>query len=132
MDRFVRFHEATAPPDRRDVKVSRTSPKVARRSDPSAGFREGIGEIQVHNRTGEDTVVPLTIKRARGFTLRKATLAPQGDATLGGLGADLNIVDLTFPNGRRPQMRLGPFVMVQTETAAEKTADRYEVTLKPK
>ena len=45
-----------------------------------------IGEIQVHNRTGEDTVVLLTTKRARGFALRKATLAPQGDVTLGGLG----------------------------------------------
>jgi hypothetical protein len=57
MGRFVGFDEATAPPNRRDVKVSRTAPKVALRSNPSAGFREGIGEIQVHNRTGEDTVV---------------------------------------------------------------------------
>jgi hypothetical protein len=131
MDRFVGFYEATAPPDRRDVKVSRTSTKVALRSDPSAGFRAGIGEIQVHNRTDEDTVVLLTTKRARSFTLRKTTVAPQGDVTLGGLGSDLYMVDVTFPNGRRPQMRLGPFVMVQTETAAEKTADRYEITLKP-
>jgi hypothetical protein len=74
-------------------------------------------------------VTSLTTKRARGFALRKATLAPQGDVTLGGLGADLYMVDLTFPNGRRPQMRLGPFVMVQTETAAEKTADHYRTTV---
>ena len=132
MDRFVGFYEATAPLDRRDVKVSRTATRVALESDPSAGFRAGVGEIQVHNRTDENITVVLTTKRDRTFPLRKMQLAAEGDVTLGGLGSDLYLVDVAFPEGRRPRLRLGPFVMVQTETAAEKTADRYEITLKPK
>jgi hypothetical protein len=132
MDRFVGFYEATAPPDRRDVKVSRTATRVALRSDPSAGFRVGIGEIQLHNRTAEDTIVTLTAKRGRTLPLRKMQLAAEGDLTLGGLGSDLYMVEVSFLDGRRPRLRLGPFVMVQSETAAEQTADRYEITLKPK
>ena len=132
MDRFVGFYEATAPPDRRDVKVSRTAPRIALRSDLSAGFRVGIGEIQVHNRTGENTIVMLTTKRYRTSPLRTMQLAAAGDLTLGGLGSDLYMVEVGFPDGRRPRLRLGPFVMVQTETAAEMTADRYEITIKPK
>jgi hypothetical protein len=40
-----------------------------------------------------------------------------------------NLVEVDFPDGRGPRLRL---VMMQTETAAEKTADRYEISLRPK
>jgi hypothetical protein len=39
------------------------------------------------------------------------------------------MVEVGFRDGHRPPLHMGPFVMVQTETAAERTADRHEITL---
>lgn len=73
----------------------------------------------MHNRTDENITVVLTTKRDRAFPLRKMQLAAEGDVTLGGLGSDLYLVEVAFPEGRRPRLRLGPFVMVQTDGGRE-------------
>ena len=136
LDRLLdSYRNPTVP---RSVEVSRpparaVAPRARTASNSAFGprLRQGNGEIRVHNRTGEDIRIVLTTTRAQAAAFRSLHLPPQGEITLDGLGPDLYLLDVSFPNVRRQAMRLGPFVMVQIETAREIQADEYDVTLKP-
>ncbi len=136
LDRLVESYQSSPVTGKRDVEILRLPIKSAppvkfvSRTMPPSSFLQGIGEIKVHNRTNEDMLLTL---RARVHTgARRGIAAPaQGEIVLSDLGPDLYIVDVSFPHSQRTSMRLGPFLMLEIESASETKGDRYEITLKP-
>jgi hypothetical protein len=104
--------------------------RVSDRQLSAPALAHGVGEIRVHNRTAEAILLSLKGTRIRAAG-RRIEAPADGDVTLGDLGPDLYMLDVSFPGSRRPPMRLGPFVMVEIESAASTSGDRYEITLKP-
>lgn len=137
LDRLVESYQSNPVAGRRDVEISRLPAKsaappvkFASRVATSPAFLQGVGEIQVHNRTNEDMLLTLTA-RVHSAARRGIAAPAQGDVVLSDLGPDLYTVDVTFLHSQRSGMRLGPFVMLEIETASERKGDRYEITLKP-
>lgn len=106
-----------------------TPPRGASFDQGAAPLPPGIGEIQVHNRTNERALGTITAKN--NLAARRFSVSPQGEAVLDGLGPAVYFVDVSFPDGNRPPMRIGPFQMMESQTAGEKQGDRYEITLTP-
>jgi len=136
LDQLLKSYQSAAVAGQRDVEIlrlpvrsSQTVKSAPRSATPSA-FLLGVGEIQVHNRTKEDML--LTLRARVHIAARAGIEAPaKSDVILGDLGPDLYTVDVSFPHSQRSGIRLGPFVMLEIETAANRTGDRYEITLKP-
>jgi hypothetical protein len=95
--------------------------------------RRGAGEILVHNQTDTGAVVTLASERQPAKGLREVFVSARNAAPIAGLGADVYIGWVRFGQPGSPQSpatSLGRFVIMQTESAREVRADRYEITLR--
>ena len=136
LDRLAALYQSPLAPAQRDVAISRVPVPPASRATVAASAAAapdllyGVGEIPVHNRTSEEILLNLKSTRVRAAE-RRIAVPSDGEVTFGDLGPDLYMVDVSFPGSQRRPMRLGPFVMVEIESATAVTGDRYEITLKP-
>jgi hypothetical protein len=87
MERLLAIYNPAPPANNREVQVfDRRAPRAVN-PRPAGVARSGAGEIQLHNRTGEETLMRLASVRVPSMPLRAISVLPGRGRDLRGAGA---------------------------------------------